>query len=71
MAPIVGSQPSGIRLTTVLMALKRLGASIDVLAHHGWAEQCAAVPMLGAAATSYWREEMVYRMVSLLAAFAQ
>ncbi|CDO69206.1 hypothetical protein BN946_scf185042.g108 [Trametes cinnabarina] len=57
--------PSGLRPSSVLSALIRLGAQQSLLEQHGWdvpAEQPSQFVFDGE-----WREEMVHRLVSLLA----
>ncbi|RPD74179.1 hypothetical protein L226DRAFT_560859 [Lentinus tigrinus ALCF2SS1-7] len=71
LAPLVGSQPSGLRLSHVLVALTRLGASASVLERHEWIEHVDGASPSTRATDEEWRGEMAYRLMSLLAAFAQ
>ena len=69
LAPRVGSRRSGIGLSFVLRVLTRLGASSDVLEKHQWsafAERSSTI-YLGASQ----REEMCYRLASLVDAYAE
>ncbi|TFK84460.1 hypothetical protein K466DRAFT_553515 [Polyporus arcularius HHB13444] len=71
LGPVVGSQTSGLRLSHVLVALARLGASQRVLDRHGWTKFVNGVSPSTKASDEEWRDEMTYRLLSLIAAFAQ
>ncbi|KAI0743927.1 hypothetical protein C8Q80DRAFT_1184087 [Daedaleopsis nitida] len=71
LGPVVASQPSGLRLSTVLNALVRLGVSPNVLIDHGWADCAGDVSISSKANDVACRAEMTYRLVSLVSTFAQ
>ncbi len=71
LGPAVGSQTSGLRLSHVLIALARLGASQKVLDRHEWTKLVNGASPSTKVSDEGWRDEMTYRLLSLVAAFAQ
>ncbi|KAH9892773.1 hypothetical protein C8Q73DRAFT_699394 [Cubamyces lactineus] len=57
-----------LRPSSVLSALVRLGAPASVLRSYGWTAPSQQPSML--ASDNAWRDEMVYRLVTLVGAFA-
>ncbi|KAI0705006.1 hypothetical protein C8T65DRAFT_653413 [Cerioporus squamosus] len=71
LGPLVGSQTSGLRLSNVLVALAHLGASSNVLERHDWIKLVQEASPSIRASDEQWRDEMLYRLLSLIGAFAQ
>ena len=66
-APLVGAA-SGLRWPSVLSAMLRLGASAEALQKHSYA--CPSVSPLRLATDSEWQDKMVYRLISVVEAYA-
>ncbi|KAI0335023.1 hypothetical protein GY45DRAFT_1358674 [Cubamyces sp. BRFM 1775] len=60
-------RPPGLRPSSVLSALVRLGAPASMLCNYGWTVPSQQPSKL--ASNSAWRDEMVYRLVTLVGAF--
>ncbi|KAI8993907.1 hypothetical protein BD414DRAFT_527870 [Trametes punicea] len=69
LSTLLGDAPSGLCSSSLLSILVRLGAPVAVLENYGWTISPGKASKFPA--DSQWREEMIYRVVSLVGSLAR